>query len=53
MVFTGNCQQFWKYIRAKCQDKHDIPTLFINDKPIHSATGNANALNSHFKSVFT
>ena len=24
-----------------------------NDQPIHSATGKANALNSHFKSVFT
>ena len=23
-----------------------------NDQPIHSATGKANALNSHFKSVF-
>ena len=45
--FSGNHRQFWKYIRAKRQDKHDIPTLFINDQPIHSATGKANALNSH------
>ena len=43
----------WKYIRAKLQDTHDIPTLFIDDQPIHSAKGKANALNSHFKSVFT
>ena len=30
-----------------------IPTLFIDDQPIHSAKDKANALNSHFKSVFT
>ena len=50
--FSGNRRQFWKYIRAKHQDKHDIPTLFIDDQPIHSAKGKANALNSYFKSVF-
>ena len=43
--FSGNRQQF---CRAKRQDKHDIPTLFINDQLIHSATDKANhyALNS-------
>ena len=51
--FSGNRRQFWNYIRAKRQDKHDIPTLFIDDQPIHSAKDKANALNSHFKSVFT
>ena len=25
----------------------------INDQPIHNATGKANALNSHFNSLFT
>ena len=45
--FSGNRQQFWRYIRAKQQDKQDIPTLFINDQPIHSVMGKANALNSH------
>ena len=44
--FSGNHQQFWRYIRAKCQDKHDIPTLFMDDQPIHSARGKANALNT-------
>ena len=39
--FSGNRRQFWKYIRAKHQDRHDIPTLFINDQPIHSATDKA------------
>ena len=28
--FNGKRRQFWKYIRAKRQNKHDIPTLFIN-----------------------
>ena len=39
--FSGNCRKFWSYIRAKRQDmaKHDIPTLFINDQPIHSVIG--------------
>ena len=50
---VANRRQFWKYTRAKRQDKHDIPTLFIDDQPIHSAKDKANALNSHFKSVFT
>ena len=51
--FSGNHQQFWKYIRAKRQDNYDIPTLLINDQSIHSAKGKANALNNHFKSIFT
>ena len=51
--FSGNRRQFWKYIRAKHQDKPDIPALFVDDQPIHSAKDKANALNSHFKSVFT
>ena len=45
---VGNHQKFWRYIRAKCQDKHDIPTLLINDQPIHSAVGKTNTLSSHF-----
>ena len=51
--FSDNRRQFWKYIRARCQDKYDIPTLFIDDQPVHSAKDKANVLNSHFKSVFT
>ena len=53
--FSGNRRQFWKYIRARRQDNraHDIPTLFIDDQPVHSAKDKATALNSHFKSVFT
>ena len=51
--FKGNRRQFWKYIRAKRQDKPDIPALLVNSHPIHSAKGKANALNNHFKSVFT
>ncbi|XP_065892800.1 uncharacterized protein [Dysidea avara] len=51
--FSGNRRQFWKYIKVKCQDKPDIPALFVDDQPIHSAKDKANALNSHFKSVFT
>ena len=51
--FSGNRRQFWKYIRAKKQDKHDIPTLLIGDQTIHHAKDKANALNNHFKSVFT
>ena len=38
---------------AKRQDKSDIPTLLVNNHPIHGAKGKANALNNHFKSVFT
>ena len=26
--FNGNCKQFWKYIRAKCKDHHNISTLW-------------------------
>ena len=26
-TISGNLQQFWRYISAKCQDKHSIPTL--------------------------
>ena len=51
--FSGNQQQFWKYIRVKHLDKPDIPALFVDDQPIHSAKDKANTLNSHFKSVFT
>lgn len=51
--WVGNQQKFWRYIKVKCQDKHDIPTLLINDQPLHSAVGKTNALNSHFKSVIT
>ena len=51
--FSGNRRQFWKYIRTKRQDKPDIPALFVDHQPIHSAKDKANALNSHFKSVFT
>jgi len=51
--FNGSRRQFWKYIKAKRQDKPDIPALFVDDKPIHSSKDKANALNSHFKSVFT
>ena len=35
--FSDNRRQFWKYIRAKHQDKPDIPALFVDDQPIHSA----------------
>jgi len=33
--FKGNRRQFWKYVRAKRQDKPDIPTLLVNNHPIH------------------
>ena len=51
--FSGDHWQFLRYVRAKHQDKHNIPTLFINHQSIHSTKGKHNALNSHFKSVFT
>ena len=44
--FSGNRRQSCKYVTAKHQDKHDISTLFIDDQPIHSGKGKANALNS-------
>ena len=53
LFFSGNHRQFWKYNRAKRQDKHDIPTLFIDDQPIHSAKDKANALKSYYNSFFT
>ena len=39
--------------QSQKQDKHDIPTLLIGDQTIHHAKDKANALNNHFKSVFT
>ena len=35
------------------QDQYSNIIHKSNDQPIYSATGKANALNSHFKSVFT
>ena len=37
--FKGNRRQFWRYIRAKQQDKPDIPALLVNSHPVHSAKG--------------
>jgi len=51
--FSGNRRQFWKYIRAKRQDKQDIPTLLVDGQLISNSKEKANALNNHFKSVFT
>ena len=51
--FSGNRCQFWKYVRAKRQDKHDIPTLLVDGKPVNSSKDKAKALNNHFQSVFT
>ena len=51
VVTVDNCEGTSELI--KHQDKHDIPTLFINDQLIHSAVGKANALNNYFKSIFT
>ena len=51
--FSGNRRQFWKYIRAKRQDKQDIPTLIVDGQPISNSKDKANVLNNYFKSVFT
>ena len=38
-------------VTARRQDKSDIPALLVNNHPIQSAKGKANALNNHFKSL--
>ena len=32
--FNGNRKQFWKYIRAKCKDHHNISTLVVDGETI-------------------
>ena len=51
--FSGNRRQFWKYIRAKRKDNHNISTLVTNGLPISDSKEKANVLNKHFESVFT
>ena len=51
--FNCNRRQFWKYIRARRQNDHSIPTLYVNDQPINSPKDKSDALNNHFISVFT
>ena len=51
--FNCNWCQFWKYIRARRQNDHSIPTLYVNDQPINNPKDKSDALNNHFISVFT
>jgi len=51
--FDGNRRQFWKYIRAKRKDFHNISTLTVNGKVISDSKSKADALNNYFESVFT
>ena len=51
--FNGNRRQFWKYIRAKHKDKHNISTLVVDGQHISDTRQKADALNNYFESVFT
>jgi len=51
--FNGNHKQFWKYIRAKCKDHHNISTLVVDGETISDTVNKANALSNYFQSVFT
>ena len=51
--FNGNRMQFWKYIRAKRKDHHNISTLVVNGETISDTINKANALNNYFQLVFT
>ena len=51
--FDGNRRQFWKYIRVKCKDNNEIPTLKVNGQCISDSKSKATVLNNYFKSVFT
>ena len=51
--FSGNRRQFWKYIRAKRKDKHNISTLVVNGQHISDTREKADVLNNYFESVFT
>ena len=51
--FNGNRRQFWKYIRAKRKDYHNISTLIVDGESISDTKSKANALNNYFESVFT
>jgi len=48
--FNGNCRQFWKYIRAKHKDFHNISTLIVDGKVIPNSKSKADALNNYLES---
>ena len=51
---ANNNKLFWKYIKAKQQDKTGITTLKGPDgEAIAESLDKANILNKHFKSTFT
>ena len=51
--FSGNCRQFWKYIRTRRKDSSGISTLLVNDEYISDPAGKASTLSNQFQSVFT
>ena len=51
--FNGNRKQFWKCIRAKRKDHHNISILVVDGETISDTVNKANALNNYFQSVFT
>ena len=50
---TENPKSFWSYVKLKRTENLGIPTLKTKDKVCSTDLDKAEALNSHFKSVFT
>ena len=50
---TENPKSFWSYVKLKRTETLGIPTLKTKDKVCSTDLDKAEALNSHFKSVFT
>ena len=52
-IFSGNCRQFWKYIRAKHKDASRVSPLLVNDSLVSDSVGKAAAVSDQFQSMFT
>lgn len=50
---TETSKKFWKYVKHKRADSSGIGTLRVGDKLLTNPAEKAEALNNHFKSVFT
>lgn len=50
---STNHKKFWTFIKSLRKNNCDIQALKVNDEIITNGKGKAEALNCHFKSVFT
>ena len=46
-------KKYWKYVKSRKRETVGVSTLTVNGETIENSKGKAEAVNEHFKSVFT